>query len=1141
MRSITNDIEIHVKVKDQAEAIAGIKAIEQAAKSLSGTQVVDLKIEVDDNGAAEKIRAAAEAGNAHATVKLDVDGEYLRDKVEQAARVQTEPLRLSVDGADLRAQIQDAAGATDVPPVQVPLEADASKLAADAALKAKAARKPDPIKVRLETDSEAFERELRESFAEGEKHAEAAAKTMSQSFTALASGSRALQAALKDLNPVTEGAGEAVEDFETQFRKAMDEGARVSEEANRAMRQSFTSIESGSRTLRAAMEELTPAVENAGSKAEEAGKKAARSGADFRLGGVGMTAMMSAAIGLAPALAALPAVGGAFTVGLGTMALGLGGVTSALKDYGQQSTASGTSGAQAAQTAFSNARAIASAEDAITQAKKQAAQAAQSSADAIYSAQERVTSSAYSLKQAEQSLTDAEKTAADAQKALTQARADAANQLIDLNNAAADSNIAVQQAELNLTEAREKLITVTSSGLYTDDQKKQAQLDVLSATQGLKDAQQHQTEAQQKANDANRAGVDGMAGVVSAQNAVAKANEGVASAQHGVATASQAQADAQKALARAVADSAQQQQDSAAAIAKAEQNLSDTYKQQQLAAEAAAASGGGAVDKFAADMAKLTPAGRAFVNQLLSMRGGLDELKNTAQTSMLPGLTTMLKDSAPMLPIFNKTIGDMGHIIGDTGKQFGTLMQSPAFQGQMTKVLGEGADLAGKFAGGMTGLVSGIMKAGANAGPIVSGIADGIKTLMTSGIPDFLSNLTANATQIGQGFNGLLTLVSNLAGPLGTVANGVATALAPALVVLSSPQVSQALSSIGTSLAQIMIALSPVVTMLAQGLAGALRVVAPLLASVAKFIQDNHRWVVPLGEAVAIATIAWWGFNAAMAANPLVLVAGLVAGLVVGLIYAWEHFKGFRDFIKAMWADIAKWFGDFLGFVKKWWPELLAPFTLGMSLIIGHWNDIVEFTKKLPGRLASAAAHLWDWVTQLWDKYVGGPVSKAFDTTVSWVAALPGRFARAGSGLWDWIRDSFKAAINTVIGWWDSLSFGIPKVHIPGTDIDVGGGSIGVPQIPYFAAGGAIGRGGWAAVVNDRGPEVLRLPDGTQVMPNANARSMMAAGAGRGPGGGAAAVQVELVSSGAEDMFLRFLRHAIRVRGGNVQKVLGVS
>lgn len=971
----------------------------------------------------------------------------------------------------------------------MPVEADTSKLEADVEQKVKRTRKPDPIEVPVLTDAEKFEQD---------------------------------------------------------FRAAMDEGVKASEDADRAMRGSFTAMSSGSRALQAAMKDLAPPADDAarslqgvGDKAANAGTKAAGSSGGFNLAAAGMVPMIAGALALAPALAAIPAITTVVVAGAGTMALGFGGVVSALKDYGTQSAATGQSSAQLAQTAFANSVAIRNAEDAITQAKKQAAQAAQTSAQNIYSAEERVASSAYSLQQAEQTLQNAEQTEMDAQKALTQARIDAANKLVDLNNAAADSNIAVQQAQLTLVEAQEKLNAVMGSGLSTDDQKKQAQIDLAKAVQGVKDAQQHQVEAQQSANDANKTGVDGMQQVVSAQKAVTSATQGVASAQHGVASAALGQKDAQTALARAVAAAAQQQRDSAAAIAKAVQNLSDTYEQQRLAAAAAASSGQAAANKFARDMANLSPAAQAFVTQLIGMKGGLKELEATAQSTMLPGFSSLLNSLSGSLPGINTAVGKMGTLIGGLATQFGILFQSPAFRGELSAVFQQGLGFAQKFGDGITQMVQGVTTAVSQAGPIVSGLGDGFKTLLSSGIPEFFQGLVTNASGAGSALNGILTIVSNLLGPIGTLSSAVDAALAPALQVLASPAVQQALMSIATSLGQILLALSPVITMLAQGLAGALQIVAPLLASLAKFIQDNQRWLVPLAKAITIATIAWWGLNAAMAANPIVLIITGITTLVLGLIYAWEHFKGFRDFIKAMWKDIQAGFDLFLGFVKQWWPELLAPFTGGATLIVGHWNDIVNFVKLLPGRLAAAATGLWSWITRMWDNDVAGPISRAFDTVITSVTGLPGRLAKAGGGMWDWIRDTFKTAINTVIGWWDSLSFGIPKVHIPGTNVDVGGGSIGVPQIPYLAVGGML-PSGITAVIGERGWEPLRLPDGTVVVPHANAQQAMASAAAAGSAGGSR-VQVELVSSGAEDYFLRFLRHAIRVRGGDVQKVLGVS
>lgn len=82
------------------------------------------------------------------------------------------------------------------------------------------------------------------------------------------------------------------------------------------------------------------------------------------------------------------------------------------------------------------------------------------------------------------------------------------------------------------------------------------------------------------------------------------------------------------------------------------------------------------------------------------------------------------------------------------------------------------------------------------------------------------------------------------------------------------------------------------------------------------------------------------------------------------------------------------------------------------------------------------------------------------------------------------------------------------------------------------ASGGIAG--GWT-MVGERGAELVRLPFGSSVT-SANQTAAMMAGGGR-----AAPVVLELRSSGSavDDMLLQILRKAVRVRGGDVQLVLG--
>lgn len=898
------------------------------------------------------------------------------------------------------------------------------------------------------------------------------------------------------------------EDFEAEFSRAMTEADKAGEEASRSLHGSFTSMESGSRSLRAAMAELEPAaggageaIETAGSKASSGGSSASGAGAGFAFLHSRMLMLAAGALALAPALAAIPAAMGAVAAGGALMTFGLGGVITALKDYSAASSSAGESSAQMALTAFNNAITIRNAEQAVSDARHQAAIQAQNSADSIASAQER--------------LANAQQSEQDATEALNQAWKDAVNTLADLNNASADATNSVADAQLALQQAQQEADKVVSSSLSTDLQKAQALQSVKDAQQHLTDAQQRALEAQQSADDANAKGVSGSTQVVQAQRAQAQAAQGVADAQH--------------ALARAQQNAAEAQRQSAEQVQKAVQNLSDTYKQQQLAAAAASASGSSAANKFAQDMANLTPAGQAFVKQLLSMKDGAKELSTTAQTAMLPGLTTMLKDSGPLLPVFNGALKDLGTIVGNVATNFGKLFQSPAFQGQLKTILKEGTDAVGTLGAAFPTMVSGLAQGATQAKPIVQGIADGLSSIMVKGLPDFLSGLTQNATGIGQAFQGVGTFISNLGGPLGTVAGALASALAPAIQALTSPAMQQALQTIGDSIGQIITVLSPVITMFAQGLAGALQIAAPLLQATAKFLEDNHRWVVPLAKILSAVALAWWAVNAAMDANPLVLVAGLIAGLVVGLIYAWEHFKGFRDFVHQMLTDLHNWFFDAWHFINDIWHKLtdatqvawlliksylINPIEDGYKYVVGKFEDVKTYIKNLPGQLAKIGHGMWDWIsTGISD--VGSTVSQGFHTLIN-----------------DLIQ-----GINWAIGYVNGAT---QKISDAWTWIP-GAGSSGIPQIPTIPTWHAFGgvAGGLSAIIGDKGVELMKLPDGTQIMPASNTRSAIESG----HGAGTPAVRIIWDGDGAPGELWTMLRKHIRVVAGSgpnsVQRALG--
>lgn len=666
-------------------------------------------------------------------------------------------------------------------------------------------------------------------------------------------------------------------------------------------------------------------ISGAGKKASDAGKDANSSSSGWQsfangAKAAGTAMLVVSGISLAPALGAVPGLAAGAAAGLATLAGAFLGVAKAFKDYGAATGGGGgggVTGAQQAATAFSNAVAVRNAEQQISDAETQAARtavtsaeqiqnakqgvqdaernaatAAQSSADQIVAAQQRVDQANYAGVQAEQSYTNAVYNEQQAQQALVNARLAAANQLVDTQNAAVDAHLSTEQAELAERNAQTALDAANGNSLLTADQKLAAQLALEQATQQVADAKQHEKEATEAAQTATATGVDNAPSVVAAQHALTLATQATASAQYGVKQAAQSAADAQTALARAqqaaanqqissaeqvaksqqqLADAernaAQQRADAAQTVARAQQNLADTIKQQQLAAAAAGASGSAAVNQFAKDMQNLSPAGRAFVNQLISMRSEFHQLSLDAQTATLPGFTQMLKDSEHLLPTVEIGIKNTGKALSDTAAAAGALFANPQFDAsatQFTQIVTAGF---GEFVSALPPLLNAIVTDGVKAGPLINAVAVGVHDLISSGLPDFLSGLTYNAGGAAQGVSALFRAVDGLLGPVGTVTGALAGALGPALDQLEPgfiklvddveagllplmPQLSTDLVDVAQILDQLFLILEPIIPVIGDDLAAGLRAVDPLLKDTAQFLQENQSWLTPLAEGI---------------------------------------------------------------------------------------------------------------------------------------------------------------------------------------------------------------------------------------------------------------------------------------------------
>jgi hypothetical protein len=270
-----------------------------------------------------------------------------------------------------------------------------------------------------------------------------------------------------------------------------------------------------------------------------------------------------------------------------------------------------------------------------------------------------------------------------------------------------------------------------------------------------------------------------------------------------------------------------------------------------------------------------------------------------------------------------------------------------------------------------------------------------------------------------------------------------------------------------------------------------------------------------------VAAAAQWLLNIAMDANPIGLIIIAVAALIAGIIYAYLHFKTFRDIVNEVGHVAAVAFdlirhavATAFDWIKAHWPLLLGiltgPIGLAAAFIMMHWHQIVSgasamvssvigFFRSLPGRILSALGNLgsllWNAGARVIDGLVGGIMSRVGSVT---------------------------SAISNIAG--------AITAHLPFSPAKKG---------PLSGRGDPRLAGQRIAAMLAEG-----LAAGTSSVTVAASRMAGAAGisghgvaTAGGGAGGTVRVQVEFLSSGDQDI-MSAIRKNIRVRGG-LQKALG--
>jgi TP901 family phage tail tape measure protein len=222
---------------------------------------------------------------------------------------------------------------------------------------------------------------------------------------------------------------------------------------------------------------------------------------------------------------------------------------------------------------------------------------------------------------------------------------------------------------------------------------------------------------------------------------------------------------------------------------------------------------------------------------------------------------------------------------------------------------------------------------------------------------------------------------------------------------------------------------------------GILLTIGTILRAVAVLIQlrNAFRILFPLvKQAIWLVRM----FTASLLTNPVFLIIAAIIALGVAFYLLWKHSEKFRNAVKAVGAALVTafkatlgWFKSLPGYakaawnaivgflssifnwVKKNWDILLAiltgPFGLAILVIRRFGDDIVNFFKAIPGKIAG-------WASGIWDAFMGDAASIP-EALGHLIGLIIGKFIRfhydAAKALWD----AGKAMYDAIVGWSNSI------------------------------------------------------------------------------------------------------------------------
>lgn len=200
--------------------------------------------------------------------------------------------------------------------------------------------------------------------------------------------------------------------------------------------------------------------------------------------------------------------------------------------------------------------------------------------------------------------------------------------------------------------------------------------------------------------------------------------------------------------------------------------------------------------------------------------------------------------------------------------------------------------------------------------------------------------------------------------------------------------------------------------------------IVPKVIDIVTVIADNLDWILPLGATLAAIAGGIWLINAALAANPLVLIWSSITAVIAALMIFFaktetgqELWSRFTDVLKAGWDK-------FVGALQWAWENIIQPVWNGMaSVATWLWNTVLvpAFEGIKAGFELAAAGIQWAWenlIKPAWDALSGAAQWLWNNVLMPVFESIKNGFQALGDGI-SWVYENLIKPV------WDKFSAGI--------------------------------------------------------------------------------------------------------------------